>query len=128
MASAPIFAGTPKQGSATISSADTSYSAPATTATIMSGGTSGSRIERARVCATGTTAAGVVNLWIFDGTNYRLIRSLLVTASTTVAPWGTDGAGLVTFEGGLMIPNGYSLRISTTIAQGFHATADYGDF
>lgn len=131
MASAPIFAATPKQGSATISSADTSYSTPTTTATIMSGGASGSRVERCRVCATGTTAAGVVNIWYFDGTNYRLLRSLVVTAitaSTILPPWGTDGAGLITFEGGLQIPNGSSLRISTTIAQGFVATADYGDY
>ncbi|WP_374381962.1 hypothetical protein [Dongia sp.] len=131
MATKPVFAATPRQGQGTISTAETSFSAPTNVATIFTAGASGSRIERVRVCATGTTAAGIVNLWLHDGTNYRLVRSVLqsaITASTTVAPWGTDGAGFVYFEGGLILPTGWSLRASTTIAQGFHITADGADF
>lgn len=132
MAAKPIFAATPRQGQASVSVADTSYSGPASAQTVFLAPAGGSRVERVRVVAAGNTAAGVVNLWAHDGTNYRLLRSLVITAvttnTTTTPPWGSDGAGVVYFEGGLILPSGWSLRVSTTIAQAFHVTADGADF
>jgi hypothetical protein len=131
MATKPAFANIPRQGQASFAVADTSLTAPASVGIVFTAGASGSRVERLRVTAAATTVAALVNIFLHDGTNYRLIRSLVVaavTVSATVPAWGMDGAGLVTFEGGLMLPTGWSLRVTTTIAQTMHATADGADF
>lgn len=138
MAAAPIFAATPRQGFAELATADTSYTAPTTTVTVLTAGSGGSRVERVRIVATGTTAAGVVNLFIWNGSsspsiqaNLRLVRSLtatIVTPSATVQPLWADGGGVITFEGGLLLPTSHALIASTTVTQTFDVTADYADF
>ena len=91
MATAPAFASTPNNGSAQIdATADTSYTSPAHTVTIFTAGSSGSKVEEVRMAGTGTTVAGVINLFRKNGSNYYLIDSWVVpvvTPSTTVAPY-----------------------------------------
>lgn len=130
MASKPGFAATPRQGSAQVVAADTSLTAPATVGTLFTAGASGSRVERARFTAASVSLAGLVNVFLHDGAVYRLIRSIVTapfTPSATVAGWGTDGSGQITFEGGLMLPVGWSLRFTSTVVQTIHGTADGAD-
>ena len=130
MASKPGFAATPRQGQASIATAELSLTAPTSVGTVFSAGASGSRVERLRAVGAATTAAGLINIFLFDGSVYRLIRAIVVGAATpsaTVAAWGSDGSGMITFEGGLMLPAGWSLRAATTVAQTIHVTADGAD-
>lgn len=133
MSADPIFAATPKQGGGAVASADASYTGPTNVATLITAPASGTRVERARFVFTGTTSlAGFVNVFVHDGTNYRLIRSIpytAITASVTVQPALTDGSGQITFEGGLILPSGYSLRASFTNGTGqLVGTCDAADF
>ena len=127
MAITAQFVATPKVGLATISTANTSLTGSGTIGTVFSAGANGSRIERCVVKATGTTTAGMVRLFIHNGTAATLLTEIPVAPAT---PSGTLPAFETTlvFDGGLVIPTGYSLRASTHNAESFQLTALGGDF
>ena len=126
MATAPAFAATPKCAMGALATADTSRTAPTTVVTIYTAGASGSRIDSVNVVATGTTTAGVVRLFIYDGTNYRLFQEVLVSATTPSVSVPVFSASLSfnTF----LLPSGYSLRATTNNTEGFNVIAFGGDF
>ena len=133
MASTAQYASTPKFGSATLTTADTSLTAPSTVGTIVSAGASGTRIDYIDVQGVATTIAGLVNLVVYDGTNYILWNQVPVIAvtSSTTAP-----AFAVTLSSNgnpnimpLILPTGYSLRAAASVTQtGVRVTAYGGDF
>lgn len=128
MANTPNYASTPRAGSAAISTADTSRTAPTQFGTAMTGAATGTRVDRMVIAATGTTTPGMVRLFLHDGTNYRLLQEIPVAAA---APSATVQAFnvAVDFSGGIMLPNGsHSLRVTTHNAESFHVTAFGGDF
>jgi hypothetical protein len=134
MAQIPQYAATPKVGIAVISTANTSRDGTGTIGTVFSAGASGSRIDRIIVNATGTTTAGMVRLFIHDGTNARLFREISVSAATpsgTVQAFSAFMSSQNAQDIGhlpLVLPTGYSLRASTHNAESFVATAIGGDF
>lgn len=133
MATTAQYAATPKVGSAVLTSADTSLTAPSTVSTILSAGSSGSRIDYIEIQGVATTVDGLINLFIHDGTNYILwqqVPILAITSSTTspafVANLSSNSNANVM---PLCIPTGYSLRATTSVAQtGVRVTAYGGDF
>jgi hypothetical protein len=133
MSATAQYASTPKVGSATLTTADTSLTAPTTVGTIVSAGASGTRIDYIEVQGVATTVAGLVNLFIYDGTNYILwqqVPLIAITSSTTVpafvANLSSNGNSNVM---PLTLPTGYSLRATTSVAQtGVRVTAYGGDF
>jgi len=89
MSTSAQYASTPKVGSANLTTADTSLTAPTTVSTILTAGASGTRIDYIEVQGVATTVAGLVNLFIYDGTNYILWQQVpvnVVTSSTTETP------------------------------------------
>jgi hypothetical protein len=126
MATTPAFAATPRCAIGQVTTAETSRTAPTTVVTVMTAGANGSRIDSVQITATGTTTAGVIRLWIYDGTNYRLFSETLVTAITPSTTLGVFSANLSfnTF----LLPNGYSLRATTNNTETFNITAFGGDF
>lgn len=130
MAINPNFAATPRGTAAPISTANTARDGTGTIATVFTAGTSGSRVDRVRIQASGTTTAGVVRLFLNDGSNTRLLSEHLVTAatpSTTVEAWSVD-LDLVALGRVIQLPNGWSLRASTHNAEGFNVFAFGGDY
>lgn len=130
MATSPAFAATPLCAVAQVSTANTNRDGTGTIATIVTAGASGSKIERIRVAATGTVTAGVVRLFIHDGTNSRLYQEILVSAttpSTTIAIFTAD-IDFSQSDGLLVLPTGYSLRASTHNAETFNVIAFYGNY
>lgn len=126
MATTPSFASTPRVSIGQVTTADTSRTAPTNVATVFTAGSSGSRIDSVSIVATATTTAGVVRLWLFDGTNYRLFQEVLVTAitpSTSIATFRSD----LSFNT-LLLPNGWSLRATTNNTETFNVIAFGGDF
>jgi hypothetical protein len=121
------YAATPRAEAAVISAANTNRDGTGTIVTVFTAGASGSRIDDVTIQATGTTTAGVVRLFLHDGTNARLFKEVLVTAitpSTTVAAFSSTLYGL-----GLTIPTGWSLRASTHNAETFNVLVfSSGDF
>jgi hypothetical protein len=133
MSSTAQYASTPKVGSATLTTADTSLTAPSTVGTVVSAGASGTRIDYIEVMGVATTVASLVNLFIYDGTNYILWQQVPVQAVTTATTTPSYVANLSSNSNSnvmpLTLPTGYSLRATTTVTQtGVRVTAYGGDF
>lgn len=125
----PIFVETPKIGTAQISTANTNRDGTGTVGTVLTAGSNGSRIHRIRVKAGGTTTAGMVRLFIHDGSAYRLWHEIPVTAITPSATVETFEDELyLPGESALALPSGYSLRASTHNAETFNVIAEGGDY
>ena len=127
MAITAQFVATPKVGLVSISVANTSLTGSGTLYTVFSAGANGSRIERCIVKASGTTTAGMVRLFIYNGTSATLLTEIPVEAVTPSGTLPSFETTLV-FDGGLVIPTGYSLRASTHNTDSFQLTALGGDF
>lgn len=130
MSAGPAFAGALARCSfVQATAANTNRDGTGTIATVFTAGSSGSRIERVRINAAGTTTAGVIRLYIHDGTNARLFREILVSAitpSTTVETFSAEVD--CSYNGAmLLLPSGYSLRVSTHNAETFNVFAFGGD-
>lgn len=126
MSTTPNYAASPKIGSANVSTAEASLTAPTATGTIVSAGASGTRIDMATIQATGTTTAGLMRLYLHDGTNYRLIKEVEVRAAVPSSTQLAFNAS-VTFDGGLNLPTGWSLRAAPSKSEAFTVTAFGGD-
>ena len=133
MSTSAQYASTPKFGSATLTTADTSLTAPTTVGTIVTAGASGTRIDYIEVQGVATTVAGLINLFVYDGTTYVLWNQVpvqAVTSSTTAPAFvvslsSNSNANIMP----LTLPTGYSLRATTSVAQtGVRVTAYGGDF
>jgi hypothetical protein len=133
MSATAQYASTPRFGSATLTTADTSLTAPTTVGTILAAGSSGTRIDYIDIQGVATTVAGLINLFVFDGTNYILwqqVPVIAITSSTTAVAFSAllSSNGNANFMP-LTLPTGYSLRATTTVAQtGIRVTAYGGDF
>lgn len=133
MSTSAQYASTPKFGSATLTTADTSLTAPTTVGTVLTAGASGSRIDYIDIQGVATTVAGLINLFVYDGTTYILWQQIpvqAITSSTTVPAFtvllssNTNANAMP-----LNLPTGYSLRATTSVAQtGVRVTAYGGDF
>jgi len=133
MSTSAQYASTPRFGSATLTTADTSLTAPTTVGTIVTAGSSGTRIDYIEIQGVATTSAGLINLFVYDGTNYILwqqVPVIAITSSTTVpaftAALSSNGNANIM---PLTLPTGYSLRAAASVAQtGVRVTAYGGDF
>lgn len=133
MSTSAQYASTPKIGAALLTTADTSLTAPTTVSTIVSAGTNGTRIDYIEVMGVATTTSGLINLFIFDGTTYHLWQQIPVQAITTGTTTPSFVSNLASNSNAnvmpLVLPNGYSLRATTTVAQtGVKVIAYGGDF
>jgi hypothetical protein len=107
--------------------ADTSYTAPTNyTALTWSTaiGASGAKISEIDLIGTGTTVNGVINIFLYDGTNFHVVDSItvpIVTASTT--------AGVFVFKktyAYLFIPTTWTIRFTSTVANQLIEVNAYG--
>jgi hypothetical protein len=126
MASAPNFSATPKYGGVSISSADTSRTAPTNVGTVFTAGASGSRIDEVTITAAGTSTENVVRLFVHTGSTYYLLQEVLILAVTPSASLDSFSTTL-TFNS-LVLPTGHSLRATTNNAEAYHVHAFGGDF
>ena len=133
MSTAAQYASTPKVGIALLTTADTSLTAPTTVGTVLTAGASGSRIDYIEIMGVATTVASLINLFLYDGTTYSLWQQVPVYAITTSTTTPSFTANLASNSNAnimpLVIPTGYSLRATTTVAQtGVKVIAYGGDF
>lgn len=125
MATAPVFYTTPFTAVAAISTANTNRDGSGTLGTVKTAGSDGTKIERVIAQAAGTTTAGMVRLYIHDGSTARLIDEIPVTAITVGASTPAFRAERdCSLPGSLLVlPDGYSLRASTHNAENFNVIA-----
>lgn len=119
MATQPAFAATPRIGLGQVSTANTNRDGTGTVATILTGVAAGTRINEIVIEATATTTAGMVRLYLHDGTNARLFDEFVVTAITP----GAAAAAFRTTKtyDNLVLPSAsWSIRASTHNAETFN--------
>jgi hypothetical protein len=127
MATTAQYASTVQNASAQVTTANTNRNGTGTIVSVMTGAANGTRIDDIYIVATGTTTAGVVRLYISDGSNIRLWQEILVSAvtpSTTVQVWS-----YTLLNQALILENGWSLQASTNNAETFNILVTRaGDF
>ena len=125
----PTFVATPLPWAATLSAANPNRDGTGTLVNVVPGGSGlGSRVDTIRLIATGAVTAGVIRLFLQDGSaNKYLFKEVLVPAtvpSTIIETWTRD----LTYADGLPIPNGWTLRAATHNAETFNVIARGGNF
>lgn len=132
MATQAQYASVPKIGIGTISTANTNRDGTGTIGTVFTAGSSGSRIDAIDLQATATTTAGMIRLFIHDGTTAHLINEIPVSAITpsgTLPAWSAQlNTNTMTQILPIVLPTGYSLRAATNNAESFKVIALGGDF
>lgn len=124
MAASAAFAASPASAAININTANTARDGTGTITNLYTAPASGARIDDVFMKARVTTTAGMLRLWLHDGTNFRLWREVLVTAITasgTVASWESSLTNL-----GLVLQSGWSLRVSTDKAESFDVSITKG--
>lgn len=127
MSTQPQYAAAAKAAAILISTANTARDGTGTLGTVFTAGASGSRIDDVTIQAVGTTTAGVVRLYLHNGTTAFLLKEILVpaiTPSVTVSPFNYALTGLA-----LALQSGWSLRAAPHNAESFNVLVTRaGDF
>jgi hypothetical protein len=112
---------TPKNGFIQATTANTARDGSGTLSTVYTAAanSAGGRVDRVAIHATGTTTAGMIRLFISNGTLNRLIREVPVVAVTASATQPAFSVELI-FDNGLILENGASLVASTHNAEVFN--------
>jgi hypothetical protein len=122
MAASPVFAVTPRIGSVSIATADSSYTAPTNVGTLITGASTGTRISEIVVKNAATSAAAIVRIFLYDGTTYWLFDEISVTAATGSSTVQQSRAS--TIYNNLILPSAsWSVRVTTSVSQATHVTA-----
>ena len=108
----PIFTGTPNGGMGQVTTTNTARDGTGSNlVTVLTAGSFGTRVSKIRVQATGTTTAGVVRIFMKDGTNTRLLFEIMVTAATP-----------------FVLPSGWTLIAGTHNSETFNIFCTAGDY
>ena len=125
----PIFTLTPVIGSGVVSSANTNRDGTGDLVDIITGGANGTRITRITIQAVVTTTAGMIRLYIYDGSTTVLWKEIAVTAISVSASVIAFAYALEYLgDRALVLPANYVLRASTHNAEAFRVIAEGGDF
>jgi hypothetical protein len=115
MATSPAFISTPRIGRLSLSTVNTATDGTGTISDLLVGVSAGTRILSVNVQGTATTVASLVNLFLFDGTQWDLFDQVTisaVTGSNTV-----KGYRLVTAYTDLVLPSAtWKLGATITVA------------
>lgn len=122
MATQPAFAVTPRIGIGQVSTANTNRDGTGTVPTVLTGVSAGTRINEIVVEATATTTAGMVRLYLNDGTNTRLFDEFPVPAQTA-SNFAQTYRASKTYDNLVLPSASWSLRASTHNAETFNVFA-----
>jgi hypothetical protein len=112
MAASPAFISTPRIGRVSLSTANTATDGTGTINDLIVGASAGTRILSVNVQGTATTVASLVNLFLYDGTQWDLFDQ--VTISATTGSNTVKGYRLVTAYTDLALPSA-SWKLGATI-------------
>lgn len=82
MSTAPNYINAPRIGRCSLSTANTATDGTGTITDLIIGGSSGTRILSINVQGTATTVSSLVNLFLYDGTNWDLFDQITISATT----------------------------------------------
>ena len=122
MASSPAFAVTPIVGMAQVSVANTNRDGTTGTyVTLLTAGSSGTRVAEIVTQGSVTTTAGMVRLFLTDGTTTRMFDEVSIAAATVSGT--VKGNRVSTTYTNLVIPSGWSIKASTHNAEAINIWA-----
>lgn len=126
----PIFSLTPQVGRVRIATANTNRDGTGTLGSVITGGTNGTRVDRIVITATVTTTAGMVRLFIDDGTNIRAWKEVTVSAVTVAASTPAFTATISSPDTAplLVLPSAYILKAGTHNAEQIDVVAMASDY
>jgi hypothetical protein len=113
MAANPAFISTPRIGRLSLSTANTATDGTGTINDLIVGASAGTRVLSVNVQGTATTVAGLVNLFLWDGTQWDLFDQVTITATTGSNT--VKGYRLVTAYTDLVLPSA-SYKLGATIS------------
>jgi hypothetical protein len=115
MATSPAFISTARIGRCSLSTANTATDGTGTITDLITGAAAGTRILSVNVQGTATTVAALVNLFLYDGTNYDLFDQFTISANTGSTT--AKGYRLVTSYTDLVLPSAtWKLGATITVA------------
>lgn len=115
MAASPAFISTPRIGRLSLSTANTATDGTGTINDLIVGASAGTRVLSVNVQGTATTVAALVNLFLWDGTQWDLFDQVTITATTGSNT--VKGYRLVTAYTDLVLPSAsYKLGATITVA------------
>lgn len=115
---------TANTGLVTISTANTNLDGTGTLGTVLTAGSSGTLIKTVTIKAQTTTTQGMVRLFVYDGTNTRLIKEIEIPPMTVNTTTGTDCSFERTIELNYKLKATYILKASTQIGESFNIIAE----
>lgn len=124
MATSPAFAVTPRIAAVSVATADSSYTAPTSVGTLITGVAAGTRVNEIVVKCAATSAAAIVRIFLYDSTAsaYWLFDEIVVAAATGSATVAQTRVS--TTYNNLILPSGsWSVRVTTSVSQATHVTA-----
>ena len=113
MAASPAFISTPRIGRCSLSTANTATDGTGTITDLIVGVAAGTRVLSINVQGTATTVAALVNIFLYDGTNYDLFDQFTISATTGSNT--VKGYRLVTAYTDLVLPS-TSHKLGATIS------------
>jgi len=119
----PIFTITPVIGRARLTGANTTRDASSTTnlVSLITGGTNGTRVDsitfRSAQATAAASSAMVGRVFLYDGTNYRLVSEVAI-ATATASNTAVGAAQMISFSGGLVLPVNYQLFVGISVYAG----------
>ena len=113
MAASPAFISVPRIGRLSLSTANTATDGTGTINDLIVGVAAGTRVLSVNVQGTATTVAALVNLFLWDGTQWDLFDQ--VTISATTGSNTVKGYRLVTAYTDLVLPSA-SYKLGATIS------------
>jgi hypothetical protein len=126
MATTPKFTSTARYAGVVVSAANTNRDGTGTIVDVMAGVAAGTKIFEVVIQATVTTTAGMIRLYINDGTNSRLFDEITVAAATVSA--SIPGSRTVRTYDNLVLPStSHKLQASTHNAESHNVIAFGGD-
>ena len=115
MATSPAFISTARIGRCSLSTANTATDGTGTITDLIVGAAAGTRVLSINVQGTATTVAALVNIFLYDGTNYDLFDQFTISATTGSTT--AKGYRLVTAYTDLVLPSAsWKLGATLTVA------------
>ena len=112
MANNPSFISTPRIGRCSLSTANTATDGTGTITDLVVGVAAGTRVLSVVVQGTATVATGLVNLFLYDGTNWDLYDQ--ITLTSTVGSTTVKSYRLATSYSDLVLPSA-TAKLGATI-------------
>lgn len=128
----PLFSLTPVLSCAQVSVANSNRDgSTGTYVDVVTGAANGTRIDYIRIKAAVTTTAGMVRLFLYDGTSTRLYTEILVTAitaSATVASFESSLNLVFTTGRPIILKSGDKIKANTEKAEAINVIAFGGSY